>query len=490
MNSPCRSLLPCIIHYSLSIINCASAQQNLSLDQALNIVQTTAPVAQEARNRYANQFWAFRSYRANYRPQLRLDAVLPEFNRSIDRVTQPDGTISYREFSYANTSAALSLNQNVSLTGGSIFVSSLLQRLDNFSFSQETYQANPFLVGFNQPLFQFNELRFDRKLQPLLLSEAQKRFSQDLETAALRMTGLFFDVMLAQTDATLARQNLAGSDTLLFIARGRYELGKIAENDLLQLELSQMRARQDLAQAQLQEQQSTLSLRALLGLADTGQVRLMMPDLPPTLIVIDTQALAEAQANRPSPIEFQRQQLQAEGELSRAYAQTGFTGNFSGSFGLTQSTVLLRDVYQNPQDQQRVNLSFSVPIVDWGRRRSRLRTAQANLDLVKTQVAQQHIQFRQEVLLAVRQARITQTQLELARKGQLIGQKRFDVTRNRYLVGKIDITELNLAQREKDDARRSYTQALRNFWVDYFSLRRLTLFDFATGRRIWHDAKI
>jgi hypothetical protein len=41
------------------------------------------------------------------------------------------------------------------------------------------------------------------------------------------------------------------------------------------------------------------------------------------------------------------------------------------------------------------------------------------------------------------------------------------VAQNRYFIGKIDITNLNIALREKDDARRSYLQALKSFWTAY-----------------------
>jgi hypothetical protein len=55
------------------------------------------------------------------------------------------------------------------------------------------------------------------------------------------------------------------------------------------------------------------------------------------------------------------------------------------------------------------------------------------------------------------------------------------------LIGKIDITNLNIALNEKDTAKRSYLEALKSFWTAYYDLRRLTLYDFA-GKRLLYLA--
>ena len=64
--------------------------------------------------------------------------------------------------------------------------------------------------------------------------------------------------------------------------------------------------------------------------------------------------------------------------------------------------------------------------------------------------------------------------------------ERYNVAQNRYLIGKIDITNLNIALTEKDDAKRSYIEALKSFWTAYFELRRLTLYDFASQKYLYN----
>jgi len=69
----------------------------------------------------------------------------------------------------------------------------------------------------------------------------------------------------------------------------------------------------------------------------------------------------------------------------------------------------------------------------------------------------------------------------------MTAQKRYDITKKRFLVGKVDVLDLNVASGEKDVAKRNYISALRNYWLDYFQIRRITLFDFFRDRQLTAD---
>jgi len=62
--------------------------------------------------------------------------------------------------------------------------------------------------------------------------------------------------------------------------------------------------------------------------------------------------------------------------------------------------------------------------------------------------------------------------------------KRFDVAYNRYVIGKINIGDLYIAQSEKDAALEQFVSGLRDYWLAFYQLRRITLYDFVVGRPI------
>ena len=198
-------------------------------------------------------------------------------------------------------------------------------------------------------------------------------------------------------------------------------------------------------------------------------------------------ALAYAQANRSEAIGFERRKLEAASQIAQAKGRTGPQADLFARFGLTNSTVRdapVGDLYDGPKDQQIVQLGFQIPILDWGRRKSAVKTTEANQKLVEYLVDQDFIQFDEEVLTQVRQFEMLKEQIKITRVADDIAQRRYNITKSRYNIGKISITDLNLAQTEKDEAKQNYIQSLREYWEAYFNLRRLTLYDFERGFQI------
>jgi outer membrane protein TolC len=51
-------------------------------------------------------------------------------------------------------------------------------------------------------------------------------------------------------------------------------------------------------------------------------------------------------------------------------------------------------------------------------------------------------------------------QVMIARKSDYISQNRYEVTKQRFLIGKIDVLDLNVAQSERDQAKQKYISTL------------------------------
>jgi outer membrane protein TolC len=72
-------------------------------------------------------------------------------------------------------------------------------------------------------------------------------------------------------------------------------------------------------------------------------------------------------------------------------------------------------------------------------------------------------------------------------KADTIAQMGYDVTQQRFLIGKVDVTKLNLARNDQEKARRAYIAALRMYWNYYYTIRQLTLFDFESDITLSED---
>ncbi|GAA4025232.1 TolC family protein [Hymenobacter glaciei] len=424
-------------------------------------------------------YWTWRAYQANYRPQLGLLGTLPNFSRVITPVVQPDGTTDFRAVRINNSNLALTLSQNVGMTGAQVFVGAEVQRFDDFNGNLKRYNNQPFTLGITQPLGQFNSLKWARAIEPMRFQESQRSYVEERETVAQRVTELYFDVLLQQVNAAVAGQNAQATAELLRIGRERFALGRMSQSDLLQLELNLLDARQAQNQAQLDAQSAAVTLQAYTGQpAAAGPLGLAVPTPAPQPAVAPTQALAQARQYRSTTLELRRRLLQAERDVAQARGTTGFQATLTANLGYVNQAANFTDTYLNLQNQQQVRLAFSLPLVDWGRRQSIVKTAELARDQTRHNVAQEERSFEQQVLIQAGQQPALAEQIQLAGRADSLAQRRYDIARATYLLGRISLTDLTLASVAKDGARRGYIFALRAGWVAYYRLRALTLYDF------------
>ncbi|MFN3380145.1 MAG: TolC family protein, partial [Runella zeae] len=136
------------------------------------------------------------------------------------------------------------------------------------------------------------------------------------------------------------------------------------------------------------------------------------------------------------------------------------------------------ELYRRPQDQQTVQLELDIPILDWGRSKSRTKTAQAQQQLTQYTVEQDKQTFRQEIYTQVTLFEMLRDQLDLTLKADSIASEKYKIAQERYVLGNLSITDLSISFTEKDQAKRDYIYALREYWGAYYNLRQLTLSDF------------
>ena len=455
----------------------------LNLEEVVALAQSDAPDALLASTRWKRNYWTYQSFLADFKPNILLNATtLPLFNRSIEPVTQPNGEEIYVERAYMDNGLNISLRQDVALTGGSVYFGSGLSRLDLFATegneASRSYLSNPINFGFEQPLFQFNAMKWRKQIEPLVYKESEKIYSEQMEAVASQAAAYFFNLLISQLDAQAAEQDKANADTLLVLSRGRYDVGKIAETDLLQVEINAMQAETRLAAAQLDMQTNAEQLRDFLDLQGDITFELVPPYILPDVMIDEEKALAYAMQNRSNIVSFDRRLMEANMEVQRAKGESGVTARLNGSFGLTQTGPELQQVYRDLIDQEVVTFGISVPIADWGKSKARREVALANLELEQRQVDQEKENFKRTVVLRSQQFDLVQRNAEIAERYMESARKRYEISYQRYLIGKISVTDLNLALADQESARRGYLQAIREYWMALYEIRGLTLYDF------------
>ena len=475
-----------LLLFSLLVAFSANSQnvKTLSLSEVIELSRDQSPASKQAETRKKNRYWQYRLYKSNYNPQLALSGNIPGYNRDFNSNRLDDGTIVFQPREQINSSLNLGLNQPIALTGGNLSVNSNLNYFSDLNQDLNRFNTTLVNVRLDQPLFGFNQLKWDKLTEPLRYEESKRSYVEEMEFVSRESVKFFFDYLDAQINYQIAGFNLNNTDTIYKIEEGRYNIGTTSKDKLLQVELQLLRSQQDVTQAQLDLQTSSQRLRAYLAIKSTDTLTLVLPQSIPQFDILIQDALMYAKLNRSDYIAFERSRIEAERDVAQARKQR-FETNLIASYGLNTASDDFGDAYSDPKDQQRIDVGLAVPILDWGRNKARIQTALANQQL-NDYVLEQDIQnFEQEVITLVRQFEVLRNQLRIAKKSDEVADERYSVAQNRYLTGKVGITDLNIALNEKDAAKRSYIKALRDFWVAYFDLRRLTLYDFANKKLLY-----
>jgi outer membrane protein TolC len=449
--------------------------------------QSQSPDFKVAETRLENRYWQYRNFRSNYNPQVRVisNNAGALYNNSFSPVLQPDGSIRYLQINQFNPGVNFALEQPIQWTGGVVSVNSAYNYFNNFVDDNSQWNGSVFNLRLSQPVFSYNQYKWDKRIQPIRYEESKRDYAESMEAIARDAVGFFFDVLQAQVDEQIAKYNLANNDTIYKIEQGRYNIGTTSLDKLLQVELQLLRSQQDVAQARLNLQTSSLRLRTYIGLQNGEGFELRLPEEIPIIVINEEDALRYARETRSAYIAFERRKTEAEAAVAQARSLR-YEVDITGGFGLNSVGNNMSELYQNPARQQFVNLTFNIPLIDWGRRKSLMQSAYANKRLNDYLIAQDEISFEQTILTQVRQFEMLKSQIDITQKSDEVAFERYNVAQNRYLIGKIDITNLNIALKEKDDAKRSYIEALKAYWTAYFELRRLTLFDFASQKYLYN----
>ena len=476
--------LVCMLLLRKACANQGNDTLTLSLQQVVAMAKNKSIESKQAITTKETKYWQYRTFRSNYQPQLSLAGTLPGYNKTFTQVVQPDGTIQFQPIHNDNSSLNLSFSQSIAATGATVFGTTQLQRFDDFDRKNVLYNSVPFGIGYSQPMFQFNQLRWDKKIEPLKFEESKQAYIESMEQIAIRANGYFFDLLLAQVNFQIAATNLANTQNILRIAREKFEIGKISRNEILQLQLELLKAQKALGIAKRDMEIATLNLRAYTGLQQTDKINLALPEAIIDMQVTSEKVLAEAYANRSDAIAFLRRIAEANRDVAKAKDDNGLNATLTARLGYSKSAATVPKVYQSPQDQQLVQLSFDIPILDWGRSKSRTRTAQANLQFTKYAVEQDKQIFAQQIITQVTLFDMMKEQLYLTASADSIATEKYQIAKDRYVLGNLSITDLSIAFQEKDQAKRDYISALRDFWGAYYQLRYLSLYDFERNEKI------
>ncbi|HEX2974921.1 MAG TPA: TolC family protein [Bacteroidales bacterium] len=461
-----------------------SLRLSLSLRNIVDLAISQSASVKYVQNTNVNYYWRWKNFRTSFRPQLVLSGNLPNYFDRPDAITLDDGSIDFVFQKQMNANAQISLNQSIPQTNTYIWAGTDLYRNQDFKNGQVKFSGAPYEIGIYQPIFAYNYMKWQRKTEPLVHEESGKQFNQSIEEIAYESTRRFFKYLRIQTNYNLAASNLKNSQDNLRIAETKQKLGKISENDFARIKLSVLNAQKALSNSKMELNNADFELKSYVNLDLEQKIDLSIP-LDMILFDIDPQkALAEAKENRKETPLFQRRLIEANSQLVKAKRSTGLSATLSGSIGVSNVAYEYQDIYKEPEPGRSLKLSMSIPILDWGRSASTVKLAESQRELVIYGVERDKEDFERSIIVQVEQFSLLKEQLNTAREADKVAENGYLIALKKFQSGEISITDLNISLAERESAKRDYISSIETYWLSYYRLRILTLYDFELNQKI------
>lgn len=478
-----KQLLYSII--SVSVALCAAAQSGnemlLSLDDAIAMARVRSVDAAEALDELKSSYWEWRSFRAEQLPELTFKATIPSYGRQYSSYMNEDGSFSFVRTNALQANGQLSLSQNIPLTGGKVAVTSSLDFLRQYEgLTGNRFMSIPVAIALSQPLFGVNSMKWDRKIEPVRYAEAKAAFLSATEDIARLTVDYYFTLLMSRENVEIARQNLENAERLYAVAQEKREMGMISRNDLLQMELNLIDAQSALTDNLSELKSNMFRLRTFLDIDGDIDIVPIIPSEVPHAEIEFHDALAHALANNKFAKNMLRLQLEADYDVAKAkgdlreielFAQLGYTGADNDING----------AYKRLRANEVASIGISLPLVDWGKRRGRVKVAESKRRVTLSRINRETMNFNQDIFILVERFSNQQQQLYLSIRAAEIAAQRYNTNVETYLIGMLATLELNDSRISKDNSRREYINQLYKLWNYWYQIRSLTLHDYSSG---------
>ncbi len=454
--------------------------ESLTLSKAISIAKDSSLNAFITKNLYLSGYWRYHSFKASRLPSLTLNTRPLQYNQNfIKRYDSQNNIDIYKSQQSLNSSANLSLRQNIDFTGGVLFIDSDLGYLRSFGVDKsEQFSTIPIRIGYRQSLFGYNSFKWEKRLEPLKYKKVKQRFIYQLEEISESTTERFFNLILSKKLYKIAEDNANSSDTLYKIGLERHKIGAISKADLLTLKLERLNAKNNLTNAKSNLKKSSFLLANFLRFEPNTVFNIKLPNELLIVSISVEEAIKQTKRNNYRMIELQERLLEAEQRLEQTEKDSHFSASVSASVGFNQVANSLKQAYQDPLRQDIVSVNLSIPIVDWGVRKGRVNMAKKELATTSASIQQEKVALEQEVIMAVNDFNTYVNQIKSAEEALKVSELAYEETKQRFLIGKTDVNTLNLSLGRKTSAQRNYISSLKNYWKGYYKIRKLTLYDF------------
>jgi outer membrane protein TolC len=462
----------------LAVSTTVVAQNGLTLNQAMDIAESNSPTIKKTRLNLIRSQENLNAQNAALKSNFSLQ-VNPigysqnrAFNDLISKWNSTKTTESYGTFT---------VSQPIVLTDARISLINRFGYKDSYSeFTNSTTKgfSNDLSLNFDQPLFTYNRTKMQLKELQLALENSQLSYAIQLLALERQVTQAFYYVYQQQKSMEISLQAYENMQQSYEVSKNKVDAGLSAREEMFQAELNLATTKSDYENNLVSLANAKDDFKVLIGMSLYDDF-IVLPDISVDTVSIDIAfAIDKGLANR---MELRQRQIDIENsefDLIQTKALNEFKGSLGLSVGLFGDNEKFGDVYSNPTDNETIALSLTIPLWDWGEKKSRIKASEASIETSKITLEEE----QNDIILGIRKVYRNllnlQNQIVIADQNVTNAQLTYDLNLERYKNGDLTGMDLNIYQNQLSEKQLTYTNSLISYKLELLNLKIQTLYDF------------
>jgi outer membrane protein len=454
------------------------AQSGLTVEQAIKIAETNSPTMKQTRL-------------SLIRSQENLNAQNAALKSNFSLTLNPIGYNQTRDFNElisdwnsvktTESYGLFTISQPIVWTDARVSVTNRFGYRNSFSeYSNTTTKGftNNLSISLDQPLFTYNRTKLQLKELQLALENAQLNYAIQLLNIEKQVTQAFYYVYQQQQSLDITSQAYENMKKSYDVSRNKVDAGLSAREEVYQAELNLASAKSDFENAQVSFENAKDDFKLLIGMSLFDDI-IVLPNIAVDTVSVDIAfAIDRGLANR---MELRQKQISieiSEFDLIQTKAINEFRGSLGLSFGLFGDNENIGNVYANPTNNESVALSLTIPLWDWGERKSRIKATEASIESNKISLEDEENNIVINIRKVYRNLLNLLNQIEIAKKNVTNAQLTYDLNLERYKNGDLTGMDLNIFQNQLSQKQLTYTNSLISYKIELLNLKIQTLYDF------------
>ena len=465
----------------------------LTLEASVELATEKSYTMQNLQENLKIAEYNLKSATSSLKTHIDFSLTMPEFNQTVRTWDDTTG-VSFYSIKRMDYGGKVTVNQPL-ITNGNIYWETSLNSYDDLYNDDRSSTFNTRL-RLRQPidaLYGYNAIRSSLKSARLDYERTNKSLRREELNLVYRVSSAYYNLLSLQRSTEIALLDYERQNEANQIAQNKYASGLIREVDALQMEVDLAEAQNSYEMSLINQESAVNSFKELLGIELSDSV-VLNDELNYKVIVVDAEkaveyALKNRTELRDQDIAIEQQnmsirQRKAEG-MVRGYfdAYVQKTGTSMNDLSTAYGSVIQTSAndFMNRPINYGVGLTVSVPILDWGENKARVRAAEARQR--QNYLAKEELErsIETETRNSVAQLNNNLKRLQLLEKNVLIAEKSFEITLQRFSDGDIDSQTLALERNRLNSAYRNHLSAYIAYQLSLADIMRKTLYDFEKG---------